>query len=141
MFTLAHLVCLDCGIKGKPTDEIILNMRPSCKACFCHNLFWKVLNLACLLIVLSQTFLNIMDSFNSGKTVTTYEIRKFEDKEEIPLTFNIIVRPGFDDAKLLARGYLNVNDYLLGGASKINSSVVGWAGHGKNESNVTGEIR
>ena len=77
-----------------------------------------------------------MNSFNSGRTVTTFEIRKLEDIQEFPFTFNVIVRPGFDEAKLQEIGYLNVEEYFVG-RSRLNYSVVGWAGHGKN---VTGEI-
>ena len=118
-------------------------MRLTCKACLCDNIpakLWKLLKLICLLTVLGQTVLNIQSTFYSGQTVTTYSVIKLDDVQELPLIFNIIVKPGFDEKKLLEQGFASTYDYFIGRRNS-NNSVIGWGGQGINSSNVKGEIK
>ena len=70
-----------------------------------------LIKLACLSLVIAQTFDNIRNNFFTGKTVTSTRVNKIGD---IPLILNIIVKPGFDDKKLCEHGYANVFTYFSG---------------------------
>ena len=118
-------------------------MKLTCKADFCSNIsdkLWKLLKLICLLRVIGQTVINIQSTFYSGKTVTIYSVINLDDVQEFPLSFNIIVKPGFDENKLLERGFASTYDYFIGRRNS-NNSVIGWGGQGINSSNVKGEIK
>ena len=50
------------------------------------------------------------------------------DLKEFPLVLQVIINEGFDERRLDAEGYGNIEDYFLG-RSKFNASVIGWRGH------------
>ena len=50
------------------------------------------------------------------------------DLKEFPLVLQVIISEGFDEGRLNAEGYGNIEDYFLG-RSKFNASVIGWRGH------------
>jgi hypothetical protein len=76
---------------------------------------WFLIKLACLILVIGQTSVNIRNNFFSGKTITSTRVTKTGD---IPLILNIIVKPGFDDKRLCKHGYDNVYRYFSGIAAK-----------------------
>ena len=95
---------------------------------FC-NRFWTVFKLICLFLVIIQTFLSTKNNFFEGKTVTS-SIDKRLYEVEFPITFNIIVTPGFDSEKLREHGFNDSFSYYSGHG--FNKSVVGWAGNMRN---------
>ena len=72
---------------------------------------WFFIKLACLILVIVQTGINIRDNFFTGKTVTYNRVNKING---FPLILNIIVKPGFNDTILCEHGYDNVYYYFSG---------------------------
>ena len=58
--------------------------------------------------------------------MTTYAVDL--SKVDFPISFSIIVSPGFNDTALRSNGYENKNAYF-GGLSTFNDDHYGWAGH------------
>ena len=70
---------------------------------------WFLIKLACLIIVIVQTGINIRDNFFTGKTVTSTRVKKIDG---FPLILNIIVKPGFNETILCEHGYANAYYYF-----------------------------
>ena len=66
-------------------------------------------------------------------TMTERYEEDFKDLD-IPLTFRVCLKSGFDQEKLLEAGYKSDERYFFG-QSKVNDSVFGWTGHYQNTEN------
>ena len=86
-----------------------------------------------------QTTTLIVNMINPKEPLINTKIIDF-DKIDFPLIFKICITPGFNHTELKALGYRNSLEYL-GGISRFNKSIVGWAGHTDDDkvaSNVSG---
>jgi hypothetical protein len=83
--------------------------------------------LSFFLLAICLTILNINDRYNTNKTtVTTYAVDL--SKVDFPVSFSLIVSPGFKDMALQTNGYEDGIEYF-GGQSRFSEDHYGWAGH------------
>ena len=97
--------------------------------------------LSFFLLAICLTILNINERYNTNETTAATNAVDMA-KVDFPISFSIIVNPGFTRA-YLSKGYLNIDDYFLG-LGGFRDEHYGWAGHteeGGIISTVAGNIK
>ena len=101
---------------------------------------WCLVNIVCVLAVLTQLFFILMVFVNPDQLNTDTSEIALQDID-FPLDIKICAEPAFDESAIVEAGYgteWNQYDYFTG-RSRFNRSIFGWAGHTP-DSGVVGSV-